>query len=363
MRGQRRSKLPILFFGVLGTLSAQALGILDPALDPLSQEWGRRLEKRFAKLPEEGHIPYERMPWTDYTYPAREGGIARRNFARESDDRAPAAIRAEALVNKRDLLGVSYEKRTAIVAGLSLAEKFDIARDRYDFPLYHEALKDAYSRRETDDSLQLGWAIASTLYLEPQAVSLPSENIHDAITVGFTSSDVKGLLAYYFTHKAGDALKKFQVGSDCRGVAPEKCPRLGALPFHLLLTNTVGGKKEAMILDKYSPDGRLDLRAVVGYETDIRPRTDGSYLVHLSLQLSREPLARPVGEALGFINFDTEEEAYDYVLEVDTNGELARGRFLSPNAPRMALRAEFTGKLPDSLDRIVKQATIERKVF
>lgn len=317
----------------VGTLSFQAVGWYRQPADPLAQGWGLKLERRIAGLPENGRVDAKNTPWTDHVWSAKNGGITHRwmRAANENERDSfnyPTWKRAE-------LLKLSPDARRELVKTLSPAEKFDLLRGRYDYPLVRAERERTYPIRSSFESLSLGWAVASTHIHEPDAVTRTSA---DGIEIPFASSDIKALTAHYYGARAKEKLDRKQIGGSCFGETDARCRAIDPASFHVILANMIGLYKRPFIAD-VDPTDFTDHRPVIAFDTDIRFESVGYYRVTTMVEYSR--VRAPQWRPFEFYNLDTDRAIYEYTLEVNSNDEIVRGDWLSEKRPEFVWRSGF----------------------
>jgi len=312
-------KLSVL--GCVATISLQAVGWYETPPDALEKAWGLKLERRLGKLPDHGRVDSKTTPWVNHVWDSKKAGISYRWADTEASDyfsyRTP---------KRAQLLKMNPDARLELVKTLSPAEKFDLLRGRYDFPLISAERKRTYRLKDTEDNLVLGWAIAATHLQEPGAVTRKNR---DGIEIPFASSDIKALTSYFYSQKAGKKLKTWKVGTE-RAIDPAS--------FHIILANMTGIYERPFIGDL--TNGELpDHRPIVGFDTDIRFESAGYYRVRTTIEYSR--IRAPQWQPYGFYNLDTDHVVYEYTLEVNTKNEIVRGNWISELRPEYVWRSNL----------------------
>lgn len=308
--------------------SSNTLEAWNAINDPLNMR--SQYVVRLADLPLDGEL--QRKPWTDTYWPNYEGGLANR----WNDPTGPDAFTYE-LYDEADIRLMSPEK----LAQLSPAEKYDILRGDFTYPLV------AYERERThpDDpgwyGLCHGWAPAAVNFEEPDPVVVPAAN---GVNVPFGSSDVKALLLFAQqggpdSRSAGDRCN-FDDPSHARDPA---CRDINAGSFHVILANQIGLLQtgfvaeitaaaevwnqpvygfEAVVLD---PSMALYPSAAQGTVRIVKMRTSLRYIQEMSPQWDPRPFSR-YPEQGG-------ERRYDYTLELNADGEIIGGEWVSADHP------------------------------
>jgi hypothetical protein len=247
----------------------------------------------------------------------------------------------------------------AQIAELSPAEKFDLYRGRYDFPLRAEVYTRADRFAQDWEGICNGWAPASMNHNEPKPKTLVNP---DGISIHFGSSDIKALLSYYyaFIHRVSDTK---QMGRQCpRGSGwfnwNQDCKNeLNAGSFHVVLANKVGKRNESFLVDIESKavwnhpvasyesvvEGETDLPEIYpeGAMKALKMRTRVSY-VNESLGNSWEPVRGTAQQT-----FIVKE--YTYILFLNAFENIIGGEWTSGDRPDflwlMGPTQSFTGLL------------------
>jgi len=317
-------KLSIL--GCVGTLSLQAVGWYQVPQDPLEKAWGLKLERRIGKLPDHGRVEAKHIPWVNHVWDSKKGGIAYRWSNLQSEQASPTNSFTYRTFKRDELLKMKPEARSDIIKNLSPAEKFDLLRGRYNYPLVQAERKRTYRLKDTQDNLVIGWAIAATHLQEPGAIT--RKNI-DGIEVPFASSDIKALTSYFYSQKVGKKLETWKAGT-AQSIDPAT--------FHIILANMAGLYERPFIGDLTRGD-LPDHRPIVGFDSDIRFESAGYYRVRTTIEYSR--IRAPQWQPFEFYNLDTDREVFEYTLEVNTKDEIVRGNWTSEVRPSFVWRSNL----------------------
>lgn len=208
--------------------------------------------------------------WTDTYWPKTRAYIADRW------QQPDAAFNFRKYVLPRGESGVRAMSQQEINL-LSPAEKFDIIRGRYDFPIFHEIVTKKFkpTRKEWWHGLCDGWTMSSLNVDEPQAIVYKNPKITNAVAVPLGSSDIKGLLAYYYARRFEPKSSAY-VGKFCtRGKRlfgmDGSCKDIDAGAFHVVLVNEIGKKHQGFAMDR-DPSPQVWNQAVMKYKTEYFPR-------------------------------------------------------------------------------------------
>jgi hypothetical protein len=322
------------------------------------------LVTNIRSLPMAAAITNTHYIWSDTFWPNNKGGIA----YRWNNEPNPENFTYRRL-SKNELRNMS----TVQLEKLSPAEKYDIYMGRYDYPLTRRVLAQNNPRDLWWTGICHGWAMAAISHPEPARVDLVNA---DGITVPFGSSDVKGLLDFYYA-KVHKTTERFQIGRRCKvqGKVPgegserdrvrtmpneraansEDCADMNAGAFHLAITNMVGLNDKGLVveIDRFNdvwnqPMGEYASRIVssrpaksaearYGTAQVLRVRTDMTYGEELNLL---EPSQR--NDEGGFMSMDPVTgtpantklmKEYEYDLELDARGNIIGGTWITATRP------------------------------
>lgn len=320
----------------------------------------------FTELPLTGAVPAARRPYADAQWLYFRAGIA---YRWRSRDRAYAAntgpgnwalFQIESPARERAL-----QMRRTELAELSPAEKYDLARGRYDYPLTRSVLDDPMVNPFADRSSGIchGTAAAMIAQQEPLAVEVLNP---DGIRVPFTATDIKALIGQAYV---SNRLHTAMLGRACRG-APDGVPDVAgcldvnAGAFHIALANLIGRQGQPFIAE-------IDAAAAVwnypvqGYASEVieesgpawRSAKGSARRVRVSTTLSLTDIASIPGERSGNpasarASAPPTEPPYriDYWLELDTRGHIIGGEWLNDTHPDylwLATCPGFTGEFAE----------------
>lgn len=223
----------------------------------------------FGSLPLSGNLNTSRKGWSDSYWPATRGYIADRWQVP-----ALAYLFKEYPLPRPDSV---YRMGPGQLNLLSPAEKFDIIRGKLDFPTTKYFRKKNPGDRDWWRGLCNGWTQASLHFDEPKAIVFTSPV--NGIRVPFGSSDIKGLLAYYYSYidRTVDPSENpyhGYIGRACRAKdrilmnATGACSDMNAGAFHIALTNEIGIRKRGIAIDR-DPDLQVWNHPVIGYESKV----------------------------------------------------------------------------------------------
>ncbi len=197
-------------------------------------------EKNLAALPLKGKAGNNQRYWSGDYWALNKGLINYRWYSGEHgfDLNSPGMTE-------------SSQMSQSELSALSPAEKFDLLRGRYDYPLKSEVARLANPNAEYWEGICHGWAPAAINHNEPMPKRLKNPQ---GIVIPFGSTDIKALISYYYAN-VYKAPNTFQVG--------RRCPQSGGLlnfnrdcrndlnagTFHIILGNNLGIKKKSFVAD------------------------------------------------------------------------------------------------------------------
>ncbi|MBF0359785.1 MAG: hypothetical protein HQK49_02185 [Oligoflexia bacterium] len=284
-------------------------------------------EYNFYRLPTQGKISH--LPWTDSYWPHNRRGLAYRYATKRS---------AERFYSLSEVKKMSLQQ----LATLSPAEKYDIYMGRFDYPLTNEEFERTSYDSPEWEGICNGWAPASLAFKEPKPVTLVGAN---GIQVPFGSSDIKGLLSLFIAEKSGQS--SYFVGT--RGYKTFRIFRSNVVPdflnagaFHVIMTNRIGKQDKGFVIDV---DNGLEVwnQPVHAFKTRILREQAPSYnyaygTVKEILVSSEVVYTDEIEPEFKARNIDGNEsfrktKKYDYILELDRNGNILGGKWTSSEYP------------------------------
>ncbi len=340
--------------------------------------------KNFSQLELKGRVTTQ--GWSDGYWPTYKGGIGTRWQLDENDrnDKAPWDAK---LAAGFPLLTPS----TATSKELNLAspaEKYDIARNDWNFFLLNSERErtkimktvpgssqyDADFDPATWEGLCHGWAPASINFEEPKfPVVVPTK----AGDMTFYPSDVKALLTYFQQYASEATTASYFVSERCEEdfedldqqvldgkltkeeVDARKntpgCKDVNAATLHLVLANEIGKKKTSFIAD-VTRGTQVWNQAVNGYDSKVISKklgaskgaasgTHSEVTIHTEMKYTVE-----VSSSLTANGTTEETGIYDYILELDKDGNIIGGRYVA-DEPGFIANDEISADRPDFLWR------------
>lgn len=284
-------------------------------------------EATFRDLPLEGSTTT--VPWSDDYWAFRNGGIAYRWQTGEtpfSYGTGPSLSELRSMSQSR-------------IDQLSPAEKYDIYVGAYDYPTVEELKRITSPTADGWEGFCDGWANAAIHYAEPQAVTLTGAG---GVTLRFASSDVKALLTYFQSRKA--ELRRTKIGEPCwadLGSNPgagalAACEDTNAGAFHLTLANLVGMENQAFVGD-ITRDAQIWNQPFHAYESvveSVTPASPGSAPETMKEVVVRTTVVYTVEVHPHHDPRHADRTAeYRYRLELDANGDIVGGSWISYDRP------------------------------
>jgi|GEM_PF-4835521 len=282
---------------------------------------GFKAERKLSKLASFGSRPAGQSVYADYHWPARNGGIASRSMGQNSS-LPPWSYK---LYTQAQLAKLKPEERLSVLKRLSPAEKYDIARNRFDYPLVKQESERTRALSRSTSDLALGWVLSSGFFKEPKAIDYQSPYL--PYLIPFSSSDIKALMSYYFQIIGlNDWSVKHMTNANTKSKKS-----LEAHWVHEVLSNFFLEHKNKKELYAFGVELMQDknriTRPLLGYSSDIRLLPKGSYQVRTTLKVAS--LKAPQWEPYGLFNLDHQFINLSYELFTDSRGILTSSKWLS----------------------------------
>jgi hypothetical protein len=302
----------------------------------------------FISLPLAGNIQDKTLGWPGGHWQSNLGSISHRWSS-----------------NDPEIFTYSYrsleELKTTpqyLIDAMSPAEKLSIYQRDYNYKLV-DKIRSQYSVDENDwHGICHGVAAAQMNHGEPQKKIVTNR---DGIKIEFYSSDLKGLISYYYANISN--AKAVQTGLRCHSSDSRNidCQGINPATFHLVLANKIGLDRKpfiadidrglevwnqvaiafnSYIVDEYPVNANADPRAV----KMIRVQTE------VTFESSIQPTFGPV---IGTDLAEYLHNNYDYYLEIDNYGDVIGGQWISDLRPDFLFlrdKAKFNGDWADLLN-------------
>lgn len=305
-------------------------------------------EKNISKLPLNGTVTDQHHYWSGDYWALKKGSINYRWFAKHK-------------VGFNYLSPTREEARRMTIpelAALSPAEKYDLMTGRYDYPLKNEVEKIADAGAETWEGMCHGWSPATMNHEEPRPKLIKNP---DGIDIPFGSTDIKALLSYYYAYiyRAPDT---FQVGRRCyKGPFlnfDKDCHEdMNAGSFHIILTNRIGIDGKGFIADMERFE-QVWNHPFMGYDSQLiretKPTSDSAPGTTKRQELRTtvtylDENGHDWHPVIGTDKQLTKTVIYQYVVELNSSGEIIGGEWISKHRPdflwMMARPENFEGSL------------------
>ncbi len=303
----------------------------DKSNDP--DNFDKNYEYSFKALPKSGTLPLSKMPWSSSWWPRNKGSINYRwNTAKPNgfELHSPSKTQVQRMSQ-------------AQLAELSPAEKFDLARGFYDYPLSKSVAAGSKKTAKDYEGICDGWTASAIQFAEPAPVTVTNP---DGIVIPFGSSDVKALMSFdvSINQKSGELGSVF-VGSYCVSkigmrLQTANCVDINPGAFHVILANQIGLKKESFAVDA-DPTKETWNQPVYGFEFEIKDTASNSHggkaiTVHAKLKYAEDDPETEQGKkdifswepTVGTSKYQSFVMELDYVLEVDYSGRITGGSWL-----------------------------------
>jgi hypothetical protein len=345
----------------------------------------------YDRLPLAKKVPREHMPWSDTYWPSNRGSIAYRwhsskpGFAWNSPREVNRTVFDFKSPTRAEALKMSPEE----IAELSPAEKFDLVRGDYDYPLTKKAKKRGGPLRAYWEGICHGWAPASVNHAEPKPVKVRNP---DGIEISFGSADVKAVLDFYY----GTVNMHWEsLGGICHvdldknpNSTDPACLDVNAGSFHIVMANYIGLRGTPFIADVsrgyevwnnpiYAYESKevnfsgptsnsppKTIRRIL-VETDVRYSSDHEDLgpqwdatVGTPETLVTDDLAKADPHAFDHV-FRYETDHYSYWLDLSVDNVILGGEWVSADRPDylwMKKPMKFEGDF-EALNRIYDPVT------
>ena len=356
---------------LLGSLLLSACGQQVPTgtSASLQEEWdrindplrlGQGWMRNFSQLPVTGQLA--RKPWSDSYWPSRAGGIA----DRWRDYTADAF--AYDFYSVDQLRGLSPHALSL----LSPAEKFDILRGQYDYPLAQSERQRTSPDAEGWEGLCHGWASAALSYPEPQATLVTSA---DGIAIPFGAADIKALLTYWDGEMSWGTSRG--LGGRCNidldahpdDASRPECRDTNAGAFHVILANKIGLRQEGFVAD-VTRSLQVWNQPIFGFDTKVlgerapspgaAPDAVREVEVETRMSYTVETRARWRADREENPGPSVREATYRYVVELNAQGDIVGGEWMTEERPDFLWtreRADFSGDW-EKLGELLQLSTV-----
>jgi len=333
----------LLLCALLSVTSVHAESVIwDGQNDP--DRFDPSYQTHFGTLPISGSLPPEEVPWSDTYWPNNESGIAHRWNSKEPKDFTYIPP------SRTEVARMTLEQ----MAELSPAEKYDLFLGDYSYKTVRAVRARTSPEAEDWNGICNGWAQAAIFHREPAPVTLTNP---DGIAVPFGSSDVKGLLSYFYAKRKPSTVIQLgrRAGSFSRIFNPGAYKDVNAGAFHIVVTNQIGIKKIAFIgdLDSGTKVWNYPIYAYTsmvlaqgGPAETSAPGTVHRLMVETTVQVSSDEEDPQWDPIMGTDKFTFIEDTYRYWLELDGLGNIIGGEWRNNNHPDylwISKKMDFTG--------------------
>ena len=326
---------------------------------------GGKMKFDMRVLPLSAKLKDERLGWSETFWPSNVGGIA---YRWNSANPTPFKFKFN---SKEEVKKMSQNE----LSELSPAELYDISQSDYKYSLTKKVLKQYSEKDLWWEGICHGWSQAASNYPEPDKTIVTNK---EGIRVPFGSSDVKGLLAMHDAYNSKGIYAR--IGDRCAVVGkvtgeafPEdgevpmpdpkdanrpECADVNAGAFHVVISNMIGVYSKGFVADV---DRFNDVwnQPVVAYSSEVfeeMPVTAAEFKDGVAKKI-RVKTEMTYGDELEFFSHEAEAEGivgfvskdpvtgtpaqtnatknYEYVLELDSFGNIVGGTWISETRPDM----------------------------
>jgi Transglutaminase elicitor len=344
------------YAAVLLLLSASAFAEKwDDNNDPANLD--SNYEYNFEVLSRGATLPLNKMPWASSYWPRNKGSI---NYRWNTPNPTGFDIHSP---SKSQVFSMSQ----AQLAQLSPAEKFDLVRGFYDYPLSSAVARGSKKTAKDYEGICDGWTASAIQFAEPAPVTVTNP---DGIVIPFGSSDVKALMSYDVSINLPNGWIGMRMGTaNCTDINP------GA--FHVIIANQLAIKQESFAVD-IDPTRETWNQPVYGFESEIIGTTKSehsakAYIIRTKFMYAEDDPENAEEKknvftwepTVGTLRYNGAVLVYDYILEVDYSGRITGGSWLGAsktNHPDLfwlpTKKIQFTEDFK-MLDKIYKPFFIE----
>ena len=368
-------RLSWALMGALALNVAQASVHLE--LDSFDRAWqgisdplrmSSSFERDVSQLPLSGRGSDPEKYWSSDYWARNKGGI---NYRWNASPRTGFNLKSP---TKEQAMQMSESQLRA----LAPTEKWDLFNGRYDYPLKRRLASYASPSRPSWEGICDGWAGAALNHDEPTPKMIANP---DGIQIPFGSSDIKGLLSWYYAKEwsGGYAM----MGRRCNGglnIGTDRCVHdMNAGAFHIVLANRLGVQGLPFIADM--DRGKevwnhiaWDFKSTIVNNNLARRSTSASGTVKVMrvrsvvryIWLLSGNTWEPV---IGTSRQQTRSRTYEYYLDINSAGRIIGGDWISSQRPDflwLERKASFSGswsRLPELLnDTMVNDDVAETEV-
>lgn len=323
---------PVILGMILLCLSSRASILEAWTPDSTPDIMNSYYQNKFNSLPLSGKIDQGNKLWSGNYWALSKGNINYRWFAKNKigfNLKSPTKEEARKMTIPE-------------LAELSPSEKYDLFTGRYDYPLKNEVNVIADPKAEIWEGICHGWSPATVNHDEPTPKLMVNP---EGIEIPFGSTDIKALLSYYyaFGYRAPDT---HQMGKRCYKKAfrneDKDCGEdLNAGAFHIVLANRIGIDQKSFIADikRYEqvwnhPFVSFDSKII---STD-KPFPNSAPLTVKTVRLqTRISYLDENGNDWQTVKGTSKQKYdylnYDYRLDLNSNGEIIGGNWISKERP------------------------------
>jgi len=273
----------------------------------------------FNALPLKGSLDVDKTPWSESYWPRNKGSINLRwNSPSKEGFGYRSPLRAEVASMTR-----------AQLAQLSPAEKYDLARGMYDYPLTnHVATVNAKPNAKDYEGICDGWTASAIQFREPKPVDIKNP---EGIMIPFGSSDVKALMSYHAAFNVN--LGPIFVGRYCTILGGARCDDINPGAYHVVLANEIGLRHQAFASDVEIGKETWN-QPIYGFEFEVvgsaySLHAANAIRIHAKMHYTDELDQSQWEPVTGTDKFVGAIQETEYVLEMDANNNITGGYWIT----------------------------------
>lgn len=341
------------------TMSLAFSSAWNEANDPFA--FDRNFNTYFNQLPAQGELKDNRLGWPGNHWANYLGGVAHRWSAANPQN---FTYKMHSLT---DLKKMDQNK----INELSPAEKFDIYKSNYNYPITRKVLGRLSPRENEWHGICHGYAPAALNHPEPARVTLKNR---DGISITFYSSDVAALMSHYYAKVITTPV--VLIGKRCNYMADTEIPQrsqsacddLNAGAFHIVLGNKLGLKGTGFIadIDRYFEVwNHIAVNFNSIYRAELEPSKSSAEGTVKRVQVETivtyaAAIAPKFDPVIGTDSAEYAQNTYEYYLDLDEKGFIIGGDWIGDKRPDFVWsqkKAIFNGDWA-ALNEIYRPATV-----
>jgi hypothetical protein len=317
------------------------------------------LNQNLAELPVVGQLNDQRLGWPGSHWASYVGGIAHRWSAGNPQNFTYK------LLSLSDLKNLEPHE----INELSPAEKFDIFNGNYHYPTVKKVFKTVSPYENQWHGICHGYAPAALNHPEPASITFVNK---DGIKLHFYSSDVAGLMSFYYAKVVYTPVKligtrcNYNSGSRFSTNSQVACDDMNAGAFHLVMANKLGLEGTGFIadIDRYIEVwNHIAVSYTSTYKNESTPiKTSAKGAVKRieveTIVTFAAAIAPKFDPVLNTEAAEYAQQSYSYFLDLDKYGDVLGGEWISEARPDFiwTQKKAIFNQNWESLDRIYSPA-------